>query len=159
MSATLAVEFGKGELAQIVSDVFQTMLSIEVSPVEQKLSEQADDLTSSVQFLGESKGAVLLHCSVGQAIAFTSRLIGEDPEGVTDDVRDVLGELANVVGGNLKSLFSPGGALSLPSVAEGKDHALYFCGSNEITTVGFTSEVGVFHVSLVRILDEEFKRE
>jgi chemotaxis protein CheX len=78
-------------------------------------------------------------------------MLGEEPAEINDDVRDVLGELANIVGGNLKSLFSPGVGLSLPFVAEGKDYALHLCDSHNGTTVSFTCEVGTFHVSLVRI--------
>jgi chemotaxis protein CheX len=156
MSATLSIESGQVEIARIVSDVFQTMLNLDVTPMGQHLSQRADGLTATVQFMGESKGALLLHCNVEQALAFTSRMLGEDLIDMTDDVRDVLGELANVVGGNLKSLFSPGMALSLPSVAEGNDYVLYLCGSNQVTTVAFASEVGVFHVSLARNLSDRF---
>jgi hypothetical protein len=61
-------------------------------------------LLELLRFLGESKEPASLNCSVEQALAFTFRMLGEDPAGMTDDVRDVLGELANVVGRNLKSL-------------------------------------------------------
>lgn len=150
MSTTIEIESGRTEIAQIVSDVFQTMLSVEVTPLEENQPESAGGLTATVQFLGESKGAVLLHCTVRQAIDFTSRMLGEETEGLSDDVRDVLGELANVVGGNLKSLFSPGVALSMPMVAEGNDHVLRLCKSRQVTTVGFSCELGAFHVSLAR---------
>lgn len=155
MSTTIAIESGSAEIAQIVYDVFQTMLSLEVTPLEGGQTEPAGGLTAAVQFLGESKGAVLLHCTTEQAIGFTSRMLGEQPESLNDDVRDVLGELANVVGGNLKPLFSPGVALSMPMVAEGNDHALRLCESHRFTTVEFASEIGVFHVSLVRVIEEE----
>jgi chemotaxis protein CheX len=156
MSASVSVSFGQLEITQIVSNVFETMLSLEVNAITHDLPHHVDGLTATVQILGESKGALLLHCSVEQALAFTSRMLGEDVSGLTDDVLDVLGELANVVGGNLKSLFSAGGTLSLPSVAEGRDYTVHLCRSNQMTTVAFASEVGVFHVSLIRILDNEF---
>jgi chemotaxis protein CheX len=157
MSTTIEIESGRAEIAQIVYDVFQTMLSVEVSPLDENRPELAGGLTAMVQFLGDSKGAVLLHCTVKQAIGFTSRMLGEEPERLNDDVRDVLGELANVVGGNLKSLFSPGVALSLPMVAEGKDHALHLCESQQVTTVCFASELGAFQVSLARVIHTESK--
>src|SRR5690348_5745643 len=107
MSSTCSIEFGQTEISQVVSDDFQTMLNLEINSVSEQLNHHVDGLTAAVQILGESKGAVLLHCSIEQALAFTGRMLGEDPpSSLTDDVRDVLGELANVVGGNLKSLFS-----------------------------------------------------
>jgi len=155
MSTTIAIESGRMEIAQIVSDVFQTMLNLEIAPLEESQVESASGLTATVQFLGESKGAVMLHCSNEQAIDFTARMIGEPPDSLNDDVRDVLGELANVVGGNLKSLFSPGVALSLPLVADGQDYGVHLCETHKTMTVGFTSQIGVFHVSLVKVIPDE----
>ena len=155
MSTTIAIESGRTEIAQIVSDVFLTMLNLEIAPLEESQVESASGLTATVQFLGESKGAVMLHCSTEQAIDFTARMIGEPPESLNDDVRDVLGELANVVGGNLKSLFSPGVALSLPLVADGQDYGVRLCEAHKTMTVGFNSQIGVFHVSLVKVIPDE----
>jgi len=152
MSTDVAIESRRTEIAQIVSDVFQTMLNLEIAPLEESQVESASGLTATVQFLGESKGAVMLNCSAEQAIDFTARMLGEPPESLNDDVRDVLGELANVVGGNLKSLFSPGVALSLPLVADGQDYGVRLCEAHQIMTVGFNSQIGVFHVSLVSAL-------
>jgi len=157
MSTTIAIESGRTEIAQIVSDVFQTMLNLEITALEESQMEveSASGLTATVQFLGESKGAVMLHCSTEQAIDFTARMLGEPLESLNDDVRDVLGELANVIGGNLKSLFSPGVALSLPLVADGQDYGVRLCEAHNTMTVGFTSQIGVFHVSLIQVINED----
>jgi len=41
-----------------------------------------------------------------------------------EDVRDALGELANMLAGNLKSVLPSGVVLSMPSVIEGSDYSL-----------------------------------
>ena len=64
-------------------------------------------------------GAVLMECDKAQACRFTARFLSMDaPDSVDDLVRDVLGELANMIGGNLKCVLKGGMRLSLPSVIE-----------------------------------------
>ncbi len=54
-------------------------------------------------------GAVLLECDRRQACRFAGRFLSMDPPETVDDVvRDVLGELANMIGGNLKCILSHG---------------------------------------------------
>ena len=66
-------------------------------------------MTSAVQLTGEWNGAVLLECDRGQACRFAARFLSIDlPDAVDDVVRDVLGELANMIGGNLKCVLSAG---------------------------------------------------
>ena len=105
---------------RIVEDVFRTMLNLEVVPGKTTRCSEPDSLTASVRFNGEWNGALLVQCSGSQACALTTCLMPDlIPSRVDDDVRDSIGELANMVGGNLKSLMPPGVALSLPSVVEG----------------------------------------
>ena len=80
---------------------------------------------------------------------------GLKPDRVDEDVRDSLGELANMVGGNLKSVLPPGVALSMPSVVDGSDYALRICGGNATNTVAFSSALGIFWVTLVQVLNSE----
>jgi len=47
-------------------------------------------------------------------------------------VRDALGELANMLAGNLKSVLPSGVVLSMPSVIEGSDYSLRICGKRLI---------------------------
>jgi len=72
----------------------------------------------------------VIECSRLQACQFAGHILSMDPpESVDDDVRDVLGELANMIGGNLKSNFSSQVRLSMPSVMDGSDYDLRICGS------------------------------
>jgi len=156
MPIALHVESYQQEVTQIVEYVFQTMLGVEVQPGPRADSSPAAALTAVVYFVGEWKGAVLLQCSLEQAFAFTSHLMPAlRPTTVDADVRDALGELANMLGGNLKSVLPPGVALSMPSVVEGTDYALHLCGGNVSKVLALASALGVFWVTLVQLLDPE----
>ena len=67
-----------------------------------------------------------------------------------------MGELANMVGGNLKSMLPRGVALSMPSVLEGHNHAYRICGNHQVERYSFRGEAGVIWITLVQV-DEEKK--
>lgn len=85
---------------------------------------QAGPLISAlVAISGTWNGAVLVGCSPRLAVRFTCRMFGLDEVDVSREfVEDTMGELANMVGGNLKSMIPPSNSLSLPTVVEGKDY-------------------------------------
>ncbi len=156
MPANVQIECHETDIARIVEDVFQTMLNLSVRPYTTADSPPAASLTAAVHFAGAWKGAVLLQYTALQALAFTARLMpGRQPDRIDEDVRDVLGELANMVGGNLKSVLHPGVGLSMPSVVEGTDYALHICGGNVNTSVTFSSDLGTFWVTVVQFLDRK----
>jgi len=73
----------------------------------------------------------------------------DPPESVDDDVRDVIGELANMIGGNLKSGMAPGVRLSMPTVMEGNDYDVRVCGSQLLERLAFQCEDGDFFVTVL----------
>jgi len=134
-------------LQQIVGSVFETMMSLNVSPSETTWSPGTGHLTSFVQITGDWEAALLLECSQWQACQFAGRILSmEPPEDVNDDVRDVLGELANMIGGNLKAEMPAGGRLSMPTVVDGSHSGLRFCGSKVRHRLSFQCADGHFWV-------------
>jgi chemotaxis protein CheX len=137
-------------LAQIVESVFLTMMNIEVSTGDAPWNHGADRLTSFVHLTGDWNGAVLLECSPLQACQFAGRMLSMDPPGIVDDdVRDVLGELANMIGGNMKCGMAAGVRLSMPTVMEGHDYDLRVCGSQVLERLGFQCAEGHFWVTIL----------
>jgi len=76
-----------------------------------------------VQITGAWEGAVRVDCSSSLARMATSRFLGVTPDEVhIDQIRDAIGELANMSAGSLKPLVPPPCQLSLPTVADGSDY-------------------------------------
>lgn len=145
-----AAEVHAGEIAEIVQSVFETMLGLAAEPCAAGWSPSADRLTAVVQLAGEWNGAVLLECSRGQACRFAARFLSNEPPGSVDDlVRDVLGELANMIGGNLKCALMRGVRLSMPSVVDGNDYSLHVCGAHLHERLAFRCAEGLFWVMLL----------
>jgi len=155
MQATFPLSVYRADLAQIVVSVFQTMLQLEMAPSETPWSSSSDALTAAIYFAGTWKGAVLLECTLPQAFEFTHRLMSIDPPAsINDDVRDALGELANMLAGNLKSVLPHGIGLSMPSVVEGKDYSLRVCGGNLIDRMPFDGVLGPVCVTLIEMVED-----
>lgn len=137
-----------GELEQIVRSVFDTMLQLQLDLCDREWLPDRERLISSVHLTGEWHGVAVLECDGRQACAFASRFLSMDPFKEVDDVvRDVLGELANMIGGNLKCVLGPGIRMSMPSVVDGSDHSLRVCGAVVGERLAFQCDEGVFWVT------------
>jgi chemotaxis protein CheX len=146
MVADVSVEM----LVDIVKSVFATMMDLEVSANDAPFASAGDRLTSFVQLTGEWNGAIMLECNRRQACGFAGRILAMDPpETVDDDVRDVLGELANMIGGNMKCGMATGVRLSMPTVLDGSDYDLRVCGSQVHERVAFECAEGHFWVTVL----------
>jgi len=137
-------------LAEIVKSVFITMMDLEVSTSETPWHPGGGRLTSFVQLTGDWNGAVMLECSREQACHFAGRILAMDPpDSVDDDVRDVIGELANMIGGNMKGGMAAGVRLSMPTVMDGNDYDLHVCGSQVTERLAFDCAEGPFWVTVL----------
>jgi hypothetical protein len=80
--------------------------------------EPEDALSSWVEIVGPWNGAVVLTCGRATAEELARCLLKEHAPPVLDveDVEDAMGELANVVGGNVKAVLPGPSVLGLPEV-------------------------------------------
>jgi chemotaxis protein CheX len=137
-------------VGSIVQTIFSTMLDFPVEVVEKPEVASGERLTSSVYLEGTWNGAVSMQCSRVQACQFAAQFLAIDPPAeVDDDVRDVMGEIANMIGGNFKASMGADVRLSLPSVIDGSDYGIHVCGSATRDEVWFSSDSGYFCVSVL----------
>ena len=127
MPAEVSVEIIPSDLVQIVEAVFATMLNLGVHESHLPWFPGGARLTAGVRLTGDWNGAVLVECDWHQARTFAGRYLGIHPPAASDEVAcDFLGELANMIGGNLKSVLARGTQLSAPFVVDGSNSN--FCG-------------------------------
>ena len=139
-------------LTQTVAAVFLNMMDLEVERCDTPWVADTQRLTASVHLAGDWSGALLFECSHRQACLFAGRFLGtEPPASVDGDVRDVLGELANMIGGNVKFAVAKGLTLALPSVTDGSDDGLRLCRSELQDRISFQCEHGLFWVTLLAL--------
>lgn len=110
------------DLREITEQVWSSYLDpMGEAPLIESISPIAPNgTTSSVSVTGAWSGHVVVACSPGAARAVTAALLGMEPDETTgEDIADAMGELANVIGGNIKSLLDEPSQLSLPHVVTG----------------------------------------
>lgn len=107
-------------------EVFSTMLMVELetgNPIEGKGGDVDSNLTSMLGLGKDIKGMLAVHCPAAVAKDITGTFLGMEVEELDDDVKDAIGEIANMVAGNLKIFFQEHGKnieLAIPTTVVGK---------------------------------------
>lgn len=138
------------ELAHIVASVFETMMDLKTEEIGIAWFSGTGRLTAAVHLAGDWNGAILLECDGPQACRLASRFLSMDPPATVDDVvRDVLGEVASMIGGNLKYVLKGEARLSMPSIVDGSDYSVRYCGATLRERLAFRSAEGIFWISVL----------
>lgn len=138
------------ELAQIVQSVFAVMTGVEVSPCRAAWFPGRDRLTAAVRLEGDGSRSVLIECDHAQACRLAGRFLSAQPPEQGDVVvSDVLGELANMIGGNLKCVLNQGADLSIPSVIDGSVGGFDPGRVDVVERLAFENEGEVFWVTVL----------
>lgn len=118
----------KTSVTTSVKEVFDTMLSMDVEATTKvtKKSLLGIQLVASVSFIGDVVGSVNIQISNEFSVLVASAMLGMEPDEIEDDedINDVLREVSNMVGGNLKSDFCDADLpcqLSVPSLTIGSN--------------------------------------
>jgi chemotaxis protein CheX len=93
------------EIINGTKDVFSTMLMVDLENevvIENKRCPIQSNMTSMIGLGGEIRGLLAIHCPASVAKAITGAFLGMVVEDLDDDVKDAIGEIANMVAGNLK---------------------------------------------------------
>lgn len=150
MSIETNIRISPHEVALTVESVFGTMLGLEVREDSIALLPAEGAFAAAVSLAGSWNGSVLIECAPGQACRFAGRFLSMDPPAHVDEmVRDVLGELANMIGGNLKCVLACGVRVSMPFVLDSLEHLLHARTANLCERISFQSVEGPFCVTLI----------
>jgi len=110
------------------------------------------DISGVIGFTGEARGAVVISMKQHIAIKITTSITGTVHKTVDDDVVDAVGELINIIAGNVKQGLEEAYRLviSLPTIIRGKDHSLVWPdGKARVIVIPFTiNNVDSFSLSI-----------
>jgi chemotaxis protein CheX len=151
MSVTADPALLREDLVRIVQDIFTTMLAMEVQVLEAAQPNGANGvLTAAIHLSGGWTGAVLLECGLPTACELAAAMIGiEKPAAASDQVKDVMGELINMVAGNFKATLGCGAHLSEPAVAEGSDYRARILRGKPAACVALETPAGAIVITIV----------
>jgi chemotaxis protein CheX len=135
---SVEVEVNENDLAEMVEQVWESYLDPEgLSPLIPTYDEnQPSEVHSSVSISGSWTGHLVYACSIEAGRRAAAAFLAMEPGEVSeDDLADVLGELANIVGGNVKAMLPPGAFLSLPQVVLAPESTARFPNTQRISGV------------------------
>jgi chemotaxis protein CheX len=135
----------KGFVIHSVKSVFQTMLSMEIELENPAVKESIGNsglIVGTVGFAGKIMGNINLFVSRAFGREMAAALLGMtvDEIGSDEEVKDVIGEVCNMVGGEMKSRMCDAGltcSLSIPSVTYGNGFRIESKGWGRYEQIGF----------------------
>lgn len=150
-------QISKQNIVEATEEVFSSVLDLDIQPTSSQLvSCVAPTITGLVNISGSFVGAVTVCCSLSMAKTAAAAVFSYAPEEApAEDVRDVMGELANMVGGSIKALLPGSCGLSLPAVVEGSDYRLVVRDSHVLSRVEFDCMDKPISVTVVERSDEK----
>ncbi|CAG37379.1 chemotaxis protein CheX [Desulfotalea psychrophila] len=141
----------KGDIVSAVDAIFSSMVMMPVEPsdVALELEPLTKSISAMVGFAGARKGMIAVHMPQNVALAVTSSFIMMDVTEINEDVEDAIGELANMLGGQIKSVLAENGRdieLSIPTTISGQSYDFRSTGDNDRTVVYFKVDAGIFAI-------------
>lgn len=146
------------EIIAATQDVFSTMLMVDVSGEEITAQGRAviqANITSMIGLGGGIRGMLAVHCPAQVAKAVTGLFLGMEVGELDEDVKDAIGEIVNMVAGNLKISFADAGIhveLAIPTSVIGESFRVAGLAGATRHCLSFQLESGVFWVELLYVL-------
>lgn len=139
------------DIKEIARTIWASLFDLAIEPDAQPVPVAAE-VTSLVHIDGAWRGAVVVHWGMDLATTLTKVLFQSDEPSFAD-ICDALGEVTNMIAGNLKALLAEPSSLSLPAVARGSDYEVSVPRTTVVAAVPLTCEGRPFVVRLLERTD------
>lgn len=138
------------DIATFTKEIWTLVLNQGIAETDQPLLKDANLINSTVHITGAWRGTVVLVLPKAVAQNAAAGMFAMDATAMTSlHVHDAVGELVNMIGGNLKALLPPPCFLSLPSVTHGQDVEMNIIGGRCLGKTAFETTDGVFLVAVM----------
>lgn len=134
-------------------EVFSTMLGMEVTPCDTRSDQSSpavsDGVMAFVGVAGPWMGNGVISCSAAFACKLCATFLMTEATAVNEDVLDAVGELANMVVGNFKTVAEGVVGplnLSVPTVIYGRNFTSRSLGNNDWIVMPFECEDEKFEI-------------
>jgi len=120
-------------------------------PLAEEVKTFRCSVSGIVGLAGTHRGMLSIHAPDKVAMAITTCFLGMEIDSINEDVKDAIGELANMLAGSIKSVLSENGKdiqLSIPSAVHGQEYSIECLAESDWVIVPFTIPQGEFLVEL-----------
>jgi chemotaxis protein CheX len=134
------------------TSIFSMMLgwNLEIGEISRSNRFQSNhDISGVIGFSGSLRGSIVIGINQEVAFAAAAAFFGGTPTSIDSEVLDMVGELANMIGGNAKErMTTTGVALGLPMVISGKGHRISFDPIAQVVLIPFETPAGALTVEI-----------
>jgi chemotaxis protein CheX len=115
---------------EVTVNTFKEFVGLEISPRHPHFLDPDKgfewDVSAVIGLSGVVKGAVIVSMKADLAIKLTDMLTGADHSEIDADVIDAIGEINNIIAGNIKPKVPNGDkiVISIPTIIRGKEHSI-----------------------------------
>ena len=147
------MEFSK-KIVETTEEIFSTMIFMEVTAEEPfKRDKQAlgCHVSAMIGLTGGFSAMLAIHCPEAVGLAISGAMLGMEIEEIDADVKDALGEIANMVAGGLKQRFADEDIaleLAIPTAISGKSYTIASPTRSNRVIIPFTIEQGQFFIEM-----------
>jgi chemotaxis protein CheX len=140
----------EADLAEITRTIWATLFEQAIERTDNAVIGVEATLTSIVHIEGAWQGAVILRCPQALGRTLTAEMLRSESTPTSDEIGDAIGELTNMVAGNLKALLPAPSSISLPAVVFGSDYELDVPNTTVVACVPFVCDSQIVVVLLVQ---------
>jgi CheY-specific phosphatase CheX len=142
----------RDDIHRLADRIWESMFGSGLERLEREgTSADGRFLTGCVQLTGAWEGAAMVRCSYKLALHLASTMFGVE-ELADDEVRDAVGELANLTAGAVQALMPSPSELTPPSVVEGKSYQLILPRCSLTEEVHFRFQDEPFNIAVFEAL-------
>ena len=147
------MEFAK-KIAETTEEIFNTMIFMAVSvdaPLEQGKQDLGCHISAMIGLTGGFSAMLSIHCPETVGLAISGAMLGIELEEIDTDVKDALGEIANMVAGGLKERFAAENIaleLAIPTAISGKSYTIASPTRSNRVIIPFNIEAGQFFIEM-----------
>ncbi len=124
------------------------MAQLKVTPGRPYLKDNSDapgDVSAIIGITGDTEGSLSITFSADSIKEVVSRMLGEEVMEINDDVKDAVGELANIISGDARRELEEKGLRlqgSIPTVVAGPRHEIKHIGKGPTIAIPFETDAG-----------------
>ena len=147
------MEFTK-KISEATEEIFNTMIFMEIStgsPLIDGAQVLGCHVSAMIGLTGGFSGMLGIHCPAEVGLAITGAMLGMEIEQIDADVKDALGEIANMLAGGVKERFSAEKValdLSIPTAISGKSYTISSPTRSNRVVIPFNVQQGQFFVEM-----------
>jgi len=115
---------------EVTVNTFKEFVGVDIQPRHPHFLDPEKgfewDISAVIGLSGVVKGAVIISMKAELAIKLTDLLAGPGHDSIDADVVDAIGEINNIIAGNIKPRVPNGEkiVISIPTIIKGKEHSI-----------------------------------